>query len=306
MDHFVNPSSRHDDSAVELEPRRGELSDWFNRRLFHPLARRLALALAPTRVTPNQLSIAGGACVVLAGVAYTLWGGIAGVLTGFALHLGWHVLDGADGDLARLIGKAGPLGEIVDGLSDYFSHIALYIMFGFVLALQYGAAIWLLVAAAGISRIFQTSHQEERRRAYEWWVYGRTWVRIAPLQPTNSGERWLAGITAFYIALADRTQDRSGVVEVLHRKCEDGPAGMAAFRAAAQRHLRPLLGLLGMLGSNHRTLVLGATMLIGRPVWFFVYEALLLNLVLGWSIRAHAQASAQIAQELAGKAETPF
>jgi phosphatidylglycerophosphate synthase len=35
------------------------------------------------------------------------------------LHMGWHVLDGADGDLARMTGRASPQGELFDGICDY-------------------------------------------------------------------------------------------------------------------------------------------------------------------------------------------
>ncbi len=40
---------------------------------------------------------------------------------GLALHMGWHIVDGADGDLARLTGRSSPTGELVVGPSDYRS-----------------------------------------------------------------------------------------------------------------------------------------------------------------------------------------
>ena len=92
-----------------------ELQDPLNLHIYHPLARRLARVLSHTPVTPNMVSVFGGLMVVAAGVIYwgmDLWGWIwpIGALSGMALHLGWHVVDGADGDLARMTGRASPIG----------------------------------------------------------------------------------------------------------------------------------------------------------------------------------------------------
>jgi phosphatidylglycerophosphate synthase len=279
--------------------RRKELNDWLNRSLYHPLARRLALALAPTSATPNQLSLAGGLCVVLAGVCYVAWGGLAGALAGFGLHLAWHVLDGADGDLARLTGRASPFGEAVDGIADYFSHIALYCMIGVMLTGAFGPAIWLVVLGAGVSRIFQASHLEERRREYEYWVYGRNWIRNEGLQPVTRGERGVAALVNLYLSVSNRTRDNTGMIETLHRQAAGNPPALAALRDAARRRLCPLIGRLQILGANQRTIALGAAMLAGQPVWYFVYELSVLNLALLWSIRAHAAAAVRLQAELA-------
>jgi phosphatidylglycerophosphate synthase len=286
-------------NAGNIEPsgRRDELSDWFNHRIFHPLARRLAVTLVHSSVTPNQLSIAGGLCVVLAGLCYTVWGGPAGAIFGFGLHLAWHVFDGADGDLARLTNRASPFGEAVDGISDYFSHIALYCMFGVTLAQIHGPAIWLLLIGAGVSRIFQTSHQEERRREYEYWIYGRSWIRNDGFHPKSTVERWMAALVIFYLSVSDRTSDGAGTIETLHRQAASDSLSLAAFRDVARRNLRPLLVPLQMLGSNQRTIALGVAMILGQAHWYFVYELVLLNCVLLWSIRTHASAARQVARE---------
>jgi phosphatidylglycerophosphate synthase len=299
-------SSLSEDAIGELV-RRDELSDWFNRRLFHPLARRLALALVPSPVTPNALSVSGGVCVVLAGLCYTMWGGLAGALVGFGWHLAWHVLDGADGDLARLTGKASAFGEAVDGIADYFSHIALYCMFGVMLAQNAGPGAGLLVVAAGISRIFQASHTEERRRAYEFWAYDRTWIRKDGLRPENSTERWMATLIGLYLSVSDRTRRGARVIDVLHQQALNGTIEMAAFRDAVRLHLGPLFGPLRLLGANQRTIALGVAVLMEQPIWYFAYELVILNVVLIWSMRAHARATERIERALqsAGTGQGP-
>ncbi len=168
------------ESAKTDQGRPRELEDWLNGKIYHPLSMRLAKALASTWVSPNVVSIAGGLMIVLAAVAYGLGTGWIAVLAGLALHMSWHVLDGADGDLARLTGRTSSLGETIDGLCDIAGHIVLYLVLGGLLAeeLQSPAGWWLAVVA-GFCRIIQAAHYEVQRRQYQHWVYGTQWLRVS-------------------------------------------------------------------------------------------------------------------------------
>ena len=127
-----------------------------------------------------MVSVLGAMLVVAAGLAYHQHAWPISALLGLALHMAWHVVDGADGDLARLTGKTSPIGEMVDGLCDYLSHVVLYACsagswrrpgWSFGVA----AGWWLLVA--GLSHAVQSNHVEVQRRQYQWWVYGTPWLR---------------------------------------------------------------------------------------------------------------------------------
>src|SRR5690606_30901139 len=98
---------------------------------------------------------AGGLLVVGAGVVYAQPGWPLTVAIGLALHLLWHVVDGADGDLARLTGRSSPRGELVDGICDYTSHAVLYLILGSLLHEQIGAVAWVLAVGAGLCRSLQ-------------------------------------------------------------------------------------------------------------------------------------------------------
>src|SRR3546814_11325340 len=90
-----------------------------------------------------MVSVFGGFCVITAAGAYAAPGWPLPAICGLTLHLLWHVVDGADGDLARLTGKAGPLGEFVDRLSDYPSPNVLYCVLGNILVTQTGSVVAL-------------------------------------------------------------------------------------------------------------------------------------------------------------------
>ena len=164
------------------EPPRGrprELQDGLNRFIYHPLSARLARLLRPTGVSPNAVSVAGCLLIWAAAWAYSQLAWPHGVLLGLSFHMLWHVVDGADGDLARLTGKASPLGELVDGVCDYCGHAVLYVALAAMLDDEIGLSAWPLAFAAAASHAAQTNHAETQRRSYLWWAYGIPWIKHA-------------------------------------------------------------------------------------------------------------------------------
>ena len=149
-------------AAPRTRPR--ELEDGLNFHVYHPLSGRLARALVPTGVSPNAVSVLGGLLICAAAYFYTQVAWPAGALIGFACHLLWHVVDGADGDLARMTGKASPTGEIIDGICDYAGHVVLYVALAAMLAESIGGWAWAWGWAAGLSHVVQTNHAESQRR----------------------------------------------------------------------------------------------------------------------------------------------
>lgn len=269
-----------------------ELEDSLNAVVYHPLAWRLAKALAPTPITPNMVSIAGAGLVVGAGLAYAS-PTIAGLgwpvpaLAGLALHMGWHVIDGADGDLARLTGRASPFGEMIDGICDYASHLVLYVILAFVLMGQIGWLAWPVMLAGGLSHVAQATHVETHRRSYLWWVYGIPWLRQTRAHATAATRRGPgAALLSLYLHVGAKMTGAVPLLDAALAKAE--PAQRERLRAAARGGCRPLLPLLMWLGPNPRALVLGAAMLIGRsPLWFFLWQAIGLNALLWLSMRWH-------------------
>jgi phosphatidylglycerophosphate synthase len=260
--------------APDRPQRPAELEDWLNARLYHPLSWRLALWLTPTRVTPDMVSAAGAAAIMLAALAYAGLAWPWGVVAGLALHMFWHVLDGADGDLARLTGRSSPHGELVDGICDYLGHIVLYVTLGFIAAAQIGAAGWALMWAAGASRVVQAAHYEGVRRQYQLAVYATPWMASEAPVTTASGRRH--PFVAYYLWL-------TGLI-VPHGAAITARAGDQALREAMRQAGSAFLGQMTLLSANYRTLAVGAAMLAGRPQWYFLFEVVVLGGVLAASI----------------------
>ncbi len=295
-------------------PRPRELEDSLNYYLYHPLAWRLACLLAPTRVTPNMVSVAGGLCVAAAAWAYAQAWWPWSALLGMALHMGWHVVDGADGDLARITGKASPVGEMVDGICDYVGHGVLYLTLGWVLAYQVPAGAfsagamsagaspagaWLLMLLALLGHIIQANHVEVQRRSYQWWVYAKPWLRTTHARADAATRApGLAGFAAFYLKVAAGVAPNVARIDAAMALAGDDPAARARIAAAARAEAMPLLPLLNLLGPNPRAVVLGLSMLAGSPVWYFVWAVVVLNLLLVLSIHLHNQAAQRMLQRI--------
>ncbi len=272
-----------------------ELQGFLNRTVYHPLAHRLARALVPTRVTPNMVSIAGAIIVMVAGVLYTLVATPWAIALAFVLHLSWHVVDGADGALARMSGRASPSGEIVDGLCDYAGHGVLYVLFAATLDDTLGAGAWALALAAGVSRAFQSVFAESQRRTYQWWAYDVPWLQNTKGQGDGIGVK----LSRIYLWAWNRMAGPTQAVNALVSSAEHDSAERARIAQIARRTGRAILPTVAIIGANPRTILLGLSMIAGSPLWFFLIETVAFNIVLVAAILQAASIGRRIAREIA-------
>ena len=280
-------------SAAAARARAGELEDWLNLYLYHPPARRLARALHRLGVHAHAVSVAGMLLVWAAAAAYVALAWPLAFFVGFPLHLLWHVFDGADGDLARLNGTTSPTGELVDGVCDYSGHVPLYFALAWMLHGQIGLWAWPLALAAGASHVAQTNHAESQRRFYLWWVHGVPWLKHAKAAGDEvfSGRHWFSRTFGWmardYLKLVNLMTPWAAVIDGAVEAAGDDPRRRARIAGLARRASRRSLSFQKLLGPNPRTLILGASMALATPFWFFLAEALVLNLLLFWSVRHH-------------------
>jgi len=277
-----------------------ELQDPLNYYLYHPLAWQLARVLARTALTPNTVSVIGAGFVVAAAIAYTQLAWPLSAALGMALHMSWHVVDGADGDLARLTGRASPIGEMVDGLCDYLSHAVLYILLALWLQVHGGMFAgwnaWALVVVAGLSHAVQSNHVEVQRRQYQYWVYGTPWLRTAQAQGDSPVDTsWAGALVALYLSVATGMTPHALRIDAAVAAAQDDPARLAQIAGAVRAESPPLLLLCKFLGPNPRAIVLGLSMFAGTPLWYMLYQSVVLNALLVLSVGLHNAAAKRIA-----------
>ena len=277
-------------ATIELRPtvtgKPRELQGFLNRTLYHPAARRFAAFLVPTPVTPNMVSILGAAMVITTGVLYAQVGTPAAIVAGFMIHMLWHVVDGADGDLARMTGRASPIGEVVDGICDYGGHLVLYVLLASSLDDAIGGSAWVLAIGAGVSRAFQSVFAESSRRSYQWWAYGVPWIQHNKSAATGIG----GALTRLYLWASDLLTGGTSRVNALVAGAEVDPVERQRIARLAREFGPSILRIPAALGANPRTIILGLSMIAGSPIWFFLVEFSLLNILLvAGVIRQRAQ-----------------
>jgi hypothetical protein len=281
-----------------------ELEDPLNLFVYHPLAARLAVLLVPTGISPNAVSLLSLVCLCLATWAFIAVAWPLNALAGLVFMLLWHVVDGADGDLARLTGRASATGELVDGFCDYAGNIVMYVAFATLLDDSLGGWAWALAVGAGLSHILQTNHSETQRRLYWWRAYGVPWLRSAAASGHKvfRGGSWINRLIGWggvlYIWLSNLMSPSDNPIDAALARARGDSRGTERMRAMIRRASRTSLVLQKGLGANPKTFVIAAAIACGSPLYYFLAMLGPLNLLLIASIVYHKRVDARLAAAL--------
>ena len=123
----------------------GLMSLYFARPISISLSRRLA----PHGVTPNQMTIVS-ALIGLAAAPFFLSAAPTIQVIGGLLFVAHSVLDGCDGELARLTFRESRLGGLLDFFSDNLVHVAIFACMAIGWSVAEGAPWPLLLGASAV------------------------------------------------------------------------------------------------------------------------------------------------------------
>ncbi|MEO5755174.1 MAG: CDP-alcohol phosphatidyltransferase family protein [Chthoniobacterales bacterium] len=275
-----------DQPSVEASYKAREVESALDLYFYRPIGYRLALLFARLRITPAQVTWCGAALGIAAGHLY-YYRDLEWNLVGMALHILSNAFDNADGQLARLTKQGSRSGRALDGLADNLVFASVYIHLCLRFTAEGGTPlVWLLAVAAGASHSLQSSVGDYFRNAYLYFAKGQTQAELdssRALQEefdrlTWKDHPWRKFLHRLYLnytkqqeALAPRLSELKRVENKTH-----DPNIAHAYQEAS----RPLLRWGNLLATNPRMILLFALLLIGRPLWYFVIELTLLNLVM--------------------------
>lgn len=257
-------------AAVESRP--PQIEDPSNRRLLHPLADALLPLALRLGVAPTTVSLAGLVCGIAAAVCYWHWEEPLAVLAGFALMLGWHVLDGLDGKLARATGRSSDFGRVLDGACDYLVFATVEMAIVFSHRPDWPPVLALCLAAAA-AHVVQAATYEGERAAWLRRASGRF---QAPARPRTGN--WL---TVGHNWIEARLGNGDRQVDVMLAR---QPRRLDRYLAATAPRLRAL----SVLGANSRTLTIALACLAGAPAlywWWTLIGLTALGQALRWRLR---------------------
>ncbi|WP_321398022.1 CDP-alcohol phosphatidyltransferase family protein [Emcibacter sp.] len=285
--------------------RTNEIEEFTNLYLIHPVSSWLVPRFAALRVTPNMVSLSGMLAGFFAGFAYYNYHDSLSAILGFALMLTWHILDGADGQLARLTQTQSEIGKVIDGICDYVVFISVYIALGLTLAPDLGPWIWALVIMAGVSHAIQAGAYETQRQEYDFWGHGKLSARLPEPEELQKGLNGglfgrIAGklecgyVKMQYAFSGVETAQRHEIQHLLDKNPEQAGEIRAIYRLVFSRSVK----LWSVMCANYRTFAIFIACIIREPVVYFLFEVVILNLVLMILVRKQQKYNRLFLQQL--------
>jgi CDP-diacylglycerol---serine O-phosphatidyltransferase len=269
-----------------------EIEEITNRYFIHPIASRFVPLFAKAHITPNAVSLTGMLFGILAGLAYYRYREFEWTLAGFLLMLAWHVMDGADGQLARLTHSYSHFGKVLDGISDTVTFVAVYTALAIALSRRYGSGMYALVILAGICHAVQSASYELERQEYDSLGWGRK--APAARQRDESGPRRIDGLFQrldrfFYAGLSFPAAGITGRVrEATLDALQRHPGRESLVRQRYRETFAPLLREWSVLSANYRTLGIFLASLLKAPQYYFAFEIIGFSALLVWLLRAQS------------------
>jgi phosphatidylglycerophosphate synthase len=263
-----------------------EIEEITNLYLIHPLASRLVPIFAQLHVTPNAVSIAGMSFGILAAFAYYRYWDPRFAIVGFALMIAWHVMDGADGQLARYTQTYSYFGKMLDGIADNVTFAAVYAALAVTASRRHGNWVYALVA---ISAVYETLRQE-----YEYLGWGKKPQEPPPRNSEARDRGGPGGIRPlldflhrlFFFGLSFPTAGINRKFrETMAEALQNDPGKAALLRQHYRETLAPQIRSWSVLSANYRTLGIFISTLFKAPEYYFGFEIVGFSLLLALLIR---------------------
>lgn len=293
---LINKGQMNDLNKKEYEAslKSIETENKIDRIFYRPLGFRIAQMLRNTGITPNMVTILSIFVGVGAGYMF-YFDNIIYTICGILLLIFANILDCVDGQLARLTGIKSAIGRILDGFAGDLWFASIYIGFSLRLMNEYGTP-WFFVLAllSGISHLVQANITDyyktlhlfflSKEKGAEFQTHDQVIANYAKMKP---------GIDKFFFFFyKGYTLMQENVTPVLQRLLsslrdqyqDDIPE---SIRLNFRKKSRDLMRYIDLLTFNGRTIVMFIVVLTGEVWAYFIYEIIVLNVVLIISIRKH-------------------
>ena len=265
-----------------------EIEEFSNLYLIHPVSNVLAKLFARWGWSPHLVSGLGMLCAFIAAYCYYQYQITVMSILGFTFMVGWHIFDGADGQLARLTGQTSEFGKMIDGLCDHVGFGMVYVALALALQEFYGFWVWVLALGAGLSHVVQASALEFHRDSYDCWVH-RRFSKCVPCldefkRQTQSSKRAIRVLNAAHLVYLQLQYRFAGADNNLLSNepiLRDQPRRKKIgenYKLIALDSIRKWT----WLSANKRTIAVTFFCILKLPILFFLYEIVILNIILWW------------------------
>ena len=284
------PNTEYETSLKSIET-----ENYIDRLFFRPVGFVIAKLLRKTDITPNTITIISIFVGVAAGPLF-YFDRISLTLSGILCLIIANTLDCVDGQLARLTGKISNIGRILDGLAGDIWFAVIYVFLALRLKNEFGTWLFFIPAVlSAISHLIQANITDYYKTLHLFFVSkekGQEFQNLDEIRTlykqTKPGFRKVLfflylGYTSIQEAVTPRLQQ---MLKHLHTKYGDNiPDDIRLeFRRRSNRLMKVFIDLMTF---NGRAVFLIVAVLTGYVWLYFLFEIIVLNLVLLMSIYLH-------------------
>ncbi|MDD4514144.1 CDP-alcohol phosphatidyltransferase family protein [Massilibacteroides sp.] len=271
-----------------------ETENKVDRVFYRPIGFRIARLLKDTGITPNVITIIS---IFVGGVVgyFFYVNNIVYTIIGILLLVFANILDCVDGQLARMTGIKSAIGRILDGMAGDIWFTSIYIGFALRLMNIYDTAWFFgLAVLSGLSHLIQANITDYYKTLHLFFISKEKGSEFQSLQQVKEKHKAMKpGINkTFYLLYIGYTYLQVKATPCLQKMLaqlsaqfgDDIPDNIRQNFRSRSLALMPYIDLLTF---NGRTIVMFIIVLTGHVWIYFLYEIIVLNLVLIFVMNRH-------------------
>lgn len=282
------------DKEYEASLKSIETENYIDRIFYRPIGFRIARGLKHTGITPNMITIISIFVGAAAGFFF-YFSDIVHNIIGILFLVCANILDCVDGQLARLTGIKSKIGRILDGFAGDIWFTCIYIGLALRLANETGSYCFFILAfCSAISHLFQANITDYYKTLHLYFISKDKGAEFQSLEQVVAQHKQLKyGVAKFFYFLYRwytllQVKATPVLQEMLHnlhnRYGDDIPQDI---RFDFRRQSKELMRYIDLMTFNGRTIIMFVIVLSGTVWLYYLYEILVLNIVLYCCMRKH-------------------
>ena len=266
-----------------------DTEEFLDKLFYRPIGYGMAVAAKANGLTPNSVTFISIIFGVAAGHLFFYQNTIINII-GVLLLITAEALDGADGQLARLTNTYSRYGRIFDGVAGNLWFISIYLHMSARFVFEGGTPIIFIIALiSGVSHSFQSAMADYYRIFYLYFIQSKNKDidDLTEVKETYSKLSWIKTPFKKFLLRVYLNYNRQQYllaknVRGLYNFVEENFKGMIPswFTKEYRKVNKPMIKYQNILTTNTRMVVLFITIFLGNILHYFLFELIVLNLVL--------------------------
>ncbi len=293
-------------SKIESTFKSKDTEEFLDRLFYRPVGYGMAVVSKSLGLTPNIVTIISIFFGVLAGHLF-YYRNVSINLIGVLFLIIAESLDSADGQLARMTNIHSRYGKILDGVAGNLMFVSVYLHMCARFIVEGGTPfIFLVAVVAGFSHSLQSAMSDYYRNFYLYFAYGEGKSIIDNLKDLkeknkalswskNAGKKFLMSL---YVDYTRKQEFLSKAIRTLYKEVYDKYHGEVPdwLKTEYRRLNKPLLKYGNILTTNTRMIFLFFTVFYANILYYFLFEIIVLNILLVYFILKNENTSKNILQ----------